>query len=78
MWIKPEEILITALWIDEKENKYFKLQRRRGQDEINKNKKSGLANLLVATWDSLAIESKLIKYRILHHNLNNSELNYCK
>ena len=49
MWIKPEELLLTTLWTTERANMYFKLQRRRGQDE----EKSGIAGLLVATWDSV-------------------------
>lgn len=51
---------------------YFTLQRRRGQDE----EKSGLASLLVATWDSVT-ESKPHKYRIIHHR-ENSEIYYSK
>ena len=38
----------------ERANPFFKLQRRRGQDE----EKSGIASLLIATWDSVT-ESKV-------------------
>ncbi|RNA31982.1 TBC1 domain family member 8B isoform X1 [Brachionus plicatilis] len=72
MWIKPEELLITTLWSSERGNMYFTLQRRRGQDE----EKVGITGLLVATWDSVT-ESKLHKYRIIHHR-ENSEIYYSK
>jgi hypothetical protein len=90
MWIKPEEVLLTALWFvlmdcakgstisllfgfghrkhfnrifssrsTERANPFFKLQRRRGQDE----EKSGLASLLIATWDSVT-ESKVCRINL--------------
>lgn len=36
MWLKPEEILLKnafKLWVTEKDNEYFVLQRRRGYGE---------------------------------------------
>lgn len=45
----------------ERGNLYFTLQRRRGQDE----ERSGLAGLLVATWDSVT-ESNVTKIKSLN------------
>ena len=70
MWIKPEEILLTSFWTTERANQFFRLERRRGQDE----EKSGFTSLLVATWDSVT-EMKPQKYRIVHH-LANSDLDH--
>lgn len=36
MWLKPDEILLKnafKLWVTEKDNEYFVLQRRRGYGE---------------------------------------------
>lgn len=36
MWLKPEEVLLKnafKLWVTEKDNEYFVLQRRRGYGE---------------------------------------------
>lgn len=34
MWVKPEEVLLAnALWVTERANPYFVLQRRKGHGE---------------------------------------------
>ncbi|KAJ3589670.1 hypothetical protein NHX12_010513 [Muraenolepis orangiensis] len=57
MWLKPEEVLLKnafKLWLTEKDEQYFVLQRRRG--------------LLVGTLDTvLDSTSKVAPFRILHH-----------
>uniref|UniRef100_A0A7N9AVZ4 TBC1 domain family member 8B n=1 Tax=Mastacembelus armatus TaxID=205130 RepID=A0A7N9AVZ4_9TELE len=67
MWLKPEEILLKnafKLWVTEKDNEYFVLQRRRGYGEGG----GGLTGLLVGTLDTvLDSTSKVAPYRILHH-----------
>uniref|UniRef100_A0A672JN39 TBC1 domain family member 8B n=1 Tax=Salarias fasciatus TaxID=181472 RepID=A0A672JN39_SALFA len=67
MWLKPEEILLKnafKLWVTEKDNEYFILQRRRGYGEGG----GGLTGLLVGTLDTvLDSTSKVAPYRILHH-----------
>uniref|UniRef100_A0A3Q3K8X8 TBC1 domain family member 8B n=1 Tax=Monopterus albus TaxID=43700 RepID=A0A3Q3K8X8_MONAL len=67
MWLKPEEILLKnafKLWVTEKDNKYFVLQRRRGYGDGG----GGLTGLLVGTLDTvLDSTSKVAPYRILHH-----------
>uniref|UniRef100_H2U7T1 TBC1 domain family member 8B n=1 Tax=Takifugu rubripes TaxID=31033 RepID=H2U7T1_TAKRU len=67
MWLKPEEILLKnafKLWVTEKDNEYFVLQRRRGYGEGG----GGLTGLLVGTLDTvLDFTSKVAPYRILHH-----------
>lgn len=63
MWVKPEEILLSSFWIVDRANQYFRLERRRGQDE--EKGRQGLAGLLVATWDSVT-DLKTQKYRIVH------------
>ncbi len=72
MWVKPEEILLSSFWTAERANPYFKLERRRGQDE--ERGRSGLAGLLVATWDSVT-DVKPQKYRIVHH-IETSDIDY--
>lgn len=72
MWVKPEEILLSSFWTTDRANPYFKLERRRGQDE--EKGRSGFAGLLVATWDSVT-DVKPQKYRIVHH-LDNSDIDY--
>uniref|UniRef100_A0A8D0KIQ0 TBC1 domain family member 8B n=1 Tax=Salvator merianae TaxID=96440 RepID=A0A8D0KIQ0_SALMN len=66
MWLKPEEILLKSalkLWVQERSNRYFVLQRRRGYGEEG----GGLAGLLVGTLDSvLDSTSKVAPFRILH------------
>uniref|UniRef100_A0A3B4XS84 TBC1 domain family member 8B n=1 Tax=Seriola lalandi dorsalis TaxID=1841481 RepID=A0A3B4XS84_SERLL len=67
MWLKPEEILLKnafKLWVTEKDNEYFVLQRRRGYGEGG----GGLTGLLVGTLDTvLDSTTKVAPYRILHH-----------
>uniref|UniRef100_A0A3P9HA92 TBC1 domain family member 8B n=1 Tax=Oryzias latipes TaxID=8090 RepID=A0A3P9HA92_ORYLA len=67
MWLKPDEILLKnafKLWVTEKDNEYFVLQRRRGYGEGG----GGLTGLLVGTLDTvLDSTSKVAPYRILHH-----------
>uniref|UniRef100_A0A8C6P6M2 TBC1 domain family member 8B n=1 Tax=Nothobranchius furzeri TaxID=105023 RepID=A0A8C6P6M2_NOTFU len=67
MWLKPEEILLKnafKLWVTEKDNEYFVLQRRRGYGEGG----GGLTGLLVGTLDTvLDSTSKVAPYRILHY-----------
>uniref|UniRef100_A0A673WCY0 TBC1 domain family member 8B n=1 Tax=Salmo trutta TaxID=8032 RepID=A0A673WCY0_SALTR len=66
MWLKPEEILLKnalKLWVTEKGNEYFVLQRRRGYGEGG----GGLTGLLVGTLDTmLDSTSKVAPFRILH------------
>uniref|UniRef100_A0A4W5L5F5 TBC1 domain family member 8B n=1 Tax=Hucho hucho TaxID=62062 RepID=A0A4W5L5F5_9TELE len=66
MWLKPEEILLKnalKLWVTEKGNTYFVLQRRRGYGEGG----GGLTGLLVGTLDTmLDSTSKVAPFRILH------------
>uniref|UniRef100_A0A8C8FE13 TBC1 domain family member 8B n=1 Tax=Oncorhynchus tshawytscha TaxID=74940 RepID=A0A8C8FE13_ONCTS len=66
MWLKPEEILLKnafKLWVTEKGNDYFVLQRRRGYGEGG----GGLTGLLVGTLDTmLDSTSKVAPFRILH------------
>uniref|UniRef100_A0A8D3B7A2 TBC1 domain family member 8B n=1 Tax=Scophthalmus maximus TaxID=52904 RepID=A0A8D3B7A2_SCOMX len=67
MWLHPEEILLKnafKLWVTEKDNEYFVLQRRRGYGEGG----GGLTGLLVGTLDTvLDSTSKVAPFRILHH-----------
>ncbi|XP_054852200.1 TBC1 domain family member 8B [Eublepharis macularius] len=66
MWLKPEEVLLKnalKLWVLERSNEYFVLQRRRGYGEEG----GGLAGLLVGTLDAvLDSTSKVAPFRILH------------
>uniref|UniRef100_A0A8C7NA33 TBC1 domain family member 8B n=1 Tax=Oncorhynchus kisutch TaxID=8019 RepID=A0A8C7NA33_ONCKI len=66
MWLKPEEILLKnalKLWVAEKGNEYFVLQRRRGYGEGG----GGLTGLLVGTLDTMMDStSKVAPFRILH------------
>ncbi|XP_062342298.1 TBC1 domain family member 8B isoform X1 [Osmerus eperlanus] len=66
MWLKPEEVLLKnafKLWVTEKNNDYFVLQRRRGYGEGG----GGLTGLLVGTLDTvLDSTSKVAPFRILH------------
>ncbi|KAI1234781.1 TBC1 domain family member 8B, partial [Lamprotornis superbus] len=67
MWLKPEEVLLKnalKLWVQERSNQYFVLQRRRGYGEEGG---GGLAGLLVGTLDAvLDSTSKVAPFRILH------------
>uniref|UniRef100_A0AAY4AZ50 TBC1 domain family member 8B n=1 Tax=Denticeps clupeoides TaxID=299321 RepID=A0AAY4AZ50_9TELE len=66
MWLKPEEVLLKnalKLWVTEKCNDYFILQRRRGYGEGS----GGLTGLLVGTLDTvLDSTAKVAPFRILH------------
>uniref|UniRef100_A0A8C8R5W2 TBC1 domain family member 8B n=1 Tax=Pelusios castaneus TaxID=367368 RepID=A0A8C8R5W2_9SAUR len=66
MWLKPEEVLLKSalqLWVLERSNRYFLLQRRRGYGEDG----GGLAGLLMGTLDAvLDSTSKVAPFRILH------------
>ncbi|XP_032692968.1 TBC1 domain family member 8B isoform X2 [Lontra canadensis] len=67
MWLKPEEVLLKnalKLWLTERSNDYFVLQRRRGYGEEGG---GGLTGLLVGTLDSvLDSTAKVAPFRILH------------
>ncbi|KAK7172914.1 hypothetical protein R3I93_002897 [Phoxinus phoxinus] len=66
MWLKPEEVLLKnalKLWVTEKSNDYFVLQRRRGSGEDS----GGLTGLLVGTLDTVFDSTaKVAPFRILH------------
>ncbi|XP_066515704.1 TBC1 domain family member 8B isoform X2 [Hoplias malabaricus] len=66
MWLRPEEVLLKSalrLWITEKSNQYFLLQRRRGYGDNG----GGFTGLLVGTLDTvLDSTAKVAPYRILH------------
>ncbi|XP_064417431.1 TBC1 domain family member 9 [Latimeria chalumnae] len=64
MWVNPEEVLLAnALWIIERANPYFILQRRKGHGEGG----GGLAGLLVGTLDVVLDSSaRVAPYRILY------------
>ncbi|KAE8614078.1 hypothetical protein XENTR_v10007971 [Xenopus tropicalis] len=63
MWLNPEEVLLAnALWVTERANPFFLLQRRRGHG-----KGGGLSGLLVGTLDVVLDSSaRVAPYRILH------------
>lgn len=62
MWNKPIEVLLAnALWVTERANLYFILQRRKGHGD------KGFSSILVNTLDSVLDSSaKVSPYRILH------------
>uniref|UniRef100_A0AAQ5X5R3 TBC1 domain family member 9B n=1 Tax=Amphiprion ocellaris TaxID=80972 RepID=A0AAQ5X5R3_AMPOC len=62
MWIQPEEVLLAgALWVSERANPFFILQRRRGHG-----RGGGLSGLLVGTLDVVLDSSaRVAPYRIL-------------
>ncbi|XP_037531590.1 TBC1 domain family member 9B [Nematolebias whitei] len=62
MWIEPEEVLLAgALWVSERANPFFTLQRRRGHG-----RGGGLSGLLVGTLDVVLDSSaRVAPYRIL-------------
>ncbi|XP_055998545.1 TBC1 domain family member 9-like isoform X2 [Ostrea edulis] len=69
MWVKPEEVLLAnALWVTERANPFFVLQRRKGYGG------GGLTGLLVGTLDTV-LDSKTPPYRILHQTPG-SEVSY--
>lgn len=60
MLVQPKELLASGpLWVTERANLYFVMQRRKGS------KGKGLSSILVGTLDSVR-ESKPAPYRILH------------
>ncbi|KAM6953554.1 TBC1 domain family member 9B [Aplochiton taeniatus] len=63
MWITPEEVLLAnALWVSERANPFFILQRRKGHG-----KGGGITGLLVGTLDVVLDSSaRVAPYRILH------------
>nr|DBA28973.1 TPA: hypothetical protein GDO54_009249 [Pyxicephalus adspersus] len=65
MWVHPEEVLLAnALWIIERANPYFILQRRKGHGTRGG---GGLAGLLVGTLDVVLDSSaRVAPYRILY------------
>ncbi|XP_018418920.1 PREDICTED: TBC1 domain family member 9 isoform X2 [Nanorana parkeri] len=65
MWVHPEEVLLAnALWITERANPYFILQRRKGHGTKGG---GGLAGLLVGTLDVVLDSSaRVAPYRILY------------
>ncbi|XP_037673529.1 TBC1 domain family member 9B isoform X2 [Choloepus didactylus] len=67
MWLGPEEVLAAhALWVTERANPFFVLQRRRGHG-----KGGGLTGLLVGTLDVVLDSSaRVAPYRILHQTQN--------
>uniref|UniRef100_A0A8C5E845 TBC1 domain family member 9 n=1 Tax=Gouania willdenowi TaxID=441366 RepID=A0A8C5E845_GOUWI len=64
MWISPEDVLLAgALWITERANPYFILQKRKGHGDGG----GGLAGLLVGTLDVVLDSSaRMAPYRILY------------
>ncbi|CAB1327282.1 unnamed protein product [Coregonus sp. 'balchen'] len=64
MWVHPEEVLQAgALWITERANPYFILQKRKGHGDSG----GGLAGLLVGTLDVVLDSSaRVAPYRILY------------
>ncbi|XP_051939667.1 TBC1 domain family member 9 [Hippocampus zosterae] len=64
MWVSPEEVLLAgALWITERANPYFILQKRKGHGGEG----GGLAGLLVGTLDVVLDSSaRMAPYRILY------------
>ncbi|EDL92285.1 similar to TBC1 domain family, member 8 (with GRAM domain); vascular Rab-GAP/TBC-containing (predicted) [Rattus norvegicus] len=67
MWVNPEEVLLAnALWITERANPYFILQRRKGHGGDGGGG-GGLAGLLVGTLDVVLDSSaRVAPYRILY------------
>lgn len=69
MWIKPEEVLLAnALWVIERANPYFVLQRRKGHGG------GGLTSLLIGTLDNV-LDTKPAPFRILLQ-LPSSDISY--
>ncbi|XP_061778897.1 TBC1 domain family member 9 isoform X2 [Nerophis lumbriciformis] len=64
MWVSPEEVLLAgALWMTERANPYFILQKRKGHGGAG----GGLAGLLVGTLDVVLDSSaRMAPYRILY------------
>ncbi|KFM80368.1 TBC1 domain family member 8B, partial [Stegodyphus mimosarum] len=65
MWVKPEEVgLSRPLWVCERANPYFILQRRKGYGT------KGLSSLFVGTFDTV-FDTKPLPFRILLHYSSN-------
>uniref|UniRef100_A0A8C6TT36 TBC1 domain family member 9 n=1 Tax=Neogobius melanostomus TaxID=47308 RepID=A0A8C6TT36_9GOBI len=64
MWVSPEDVLLAgALWVTERANPYFILQKRKGHGDGG----GGLAGLLVGTLDVVLDSSaRMAPYRILY------------
>ncbi|KAM9320021.1 TBC1 domain family member 8 [Gastrophryne carolinensis] len=65
MWLKPEEVLLKnalRLWVTQRSNRYFILQRRRGHGDTAANFTGRLVGALDAVLDSSA---RVAPYRIL-------------
>uniref|UniRef100_A0A3B4BH57 Uncharacterized protein n=1 Tax=Periophthalmus magnuspinnatus TaxID=409849 RepID=A0A3B4BH57_9GOBI len=62
MWVEPEEVGLAApLWVSERANPFFILQRRKGHG-----RGGGLSGLLVGTLDVVLDSSaRVAPYRIL-------------
>lgn len=69
MWTKPDEVLIpNALWVQERANMFFVMQRRKGHGTRS------LSSLVIGTLDTV-FDTKPPPYRILHQTPN-SEVCY--
>ncbi|XP_064634250.1 TBC1 domain family member 9B-like isoform X3 [Lineus longissimus] len=69
MWVKPEEVLLAnALWVTERANLFFLLQRRKGHGG------GGITGLLVGTMDTI-LDTRTPPYRILHQ-VSGAEVSY--
>ncbi|XP_033118031.1 TBC1 domain family member 9-like isoform X3 [Anneissia japonica] len=69
MWVRLEEVLIAnALWITERANPFFVMQRRKGHGG------GGFTSLFIGTLDTV-LDTKPAPYRILHQTPN-SEVSY--
>ncbi|KAL4618166.1 TBC1 domain family member 9-like isoform X1 [Arapaima gigas] len=68
MWVNPVEVrLPCALWVTERANPYFVLQKRKGPGD----KGGGLAGLLIGTLDAMLDSSaRVTPYRILYQSPN--------
>ena len=57
MWVKPSEVLVSGpLWVSERANPHFVLQRRKGRGT------KGWSSLLVGTMDAM-LDTKPPTYR---------------
>uniref|UniRef100_A0A4W3JVY7 TBC1 domain family member 8B n=1 Tax=Callorhinchus milii TaxID=7868 RepID=A0A4W3JVY7_CALMI len=70
MWLKPEEVLLRnalKLWVADRDNAYFVLQRRRRQGDSGGGKGGGGEGLLVGALDAvLDSNARVTPFRILH------------
>lgn len=63
MWLKPEEILLKnafKLWVTEKDNEYFVLQRRRGYGEGGGGLTGNVSGDVFTSWHSEGSGSRFI------------------